>query len=49
MNKSIKNTLLYLLIFIGYLLLYVWDVEAMVYPNAAKKVISKVSFVYQQF
>jgi hypothetical protein len=49
MKKSTRNFFVYLFVFIGYLLFYVYDVESLIYPNDHKEVKSKVSFVYEQF
>lgn len=48
-NKSLRNTIIYVSLVVGLLLLYVLDVESMLYPNQQRKVVSKVNFVYQQF
>ena len=34
---------------IGYFLIYVIDIESMMYPNQNIEIKSKVDFVYQQF
>ena len=49
MKKPTKNFFVYLFIFIGYLLFYVYDIETLIYHNDNRKVKSKVSFVYEQF
>ncbi len=48
-NSFLRNLLIYLLLVLGYIFIYVLDVESMVYPHQQNKVKSKVNFVYQQF
>ena len=48
MNKFLRNGLIYLVLIVGYLLLYVVDIEQILYPEQ-KESKSKVDFVYQQF
>lgn len=47
--KIIRNTIIYLLLLIGYLYLYVIDIEEMINPDTVKQVKSKVEFIYSQF
>jgi hypothetical protein len=49
MKGFIKKTLLYFVLLLGYILLYVIDIEEFIYPSEDTKVESKVDFVYQQF
>ncbi len=49
MRGMMKKILLYFLLLLGYILLYVIDIEEIVYPSEDTKVESKVDFVYQQF
>lgn len=48
-TKIAKNTIIYLLLIIGYLSLYVVDMEAILNPKKEIKPRSKVHFIYQQF
>lgn len=49
MKSIYKKTVLYFLLILGYLLLYVVNVENLLYRAEDKAVKSKVDFVYQQF
>jgi hypothetical protein len=50
MNKLARtNFLIYALLFLGYLLFYVYDVEYVIYPDHEQKAKSNTQFVYQQF
>lgn len=51
MNKNIiiRNTIIYSLLILGYIFLYVVNVEEAIYPSEDVEVKSKVDFVYQQF
>ncbi len=51
MNKSkmIRNTVIYFLLFVGYLFLYVVKFEVIMDPNTEMEATSNVKFVYQQF
>ena len=46
---SIKNTLIYSLLFVGYIFLYVVNIDDLLHPNKENTVKSKIDFVYQQF
>ncbi|MES2589839.1 MAG: hypothetical protein V4622_12740 [Bacteroidota bacterium] len=48
-NRFFKNTWIYFLLILGYVLLYSVDVEHVIYPSKEGEVKSKVDFVYQQF
>ena len=48
-KQIVKNTLIYFFLIVGYLYLYVIDVDTILYPTAEEGVKSKVDFVYQQF
>jgi hypothetical protein len=48
-NRFLRNYFIYLLIFIGYFLLYVYQVEKLVYGAEGGEMKSKINFVYQQF
>jgi hypothetical protein len=45
----IRNTLIYSLLILGYIFLYVVDVDDLLHPNKENTVKSKIDFVYQQF
>ena len=47
--KFLINTFIYSLLLVGYLLLYVVDVNVLLYPKQDIKPQSKVEFIYQQF
>lgn len=49
MKSVLKKTFLYLVLLLGFLLLYVFNVEDMIYKRDDKRVKSKIDFVYQQF
>jgi hypothetical protein len=50
MNKSARaNFLIYVLLFLGYMLFYVYDIEYLIYPNYEQNAKPKTQFVYQQF
>ncbi len=49
MKKLIKQTLIYYLLIMGYLYLYVIDIDQILHPSENKVVKSKVEFIYQQF
>lgn len=49
MNRFLKNLLIYVLLIVGYLFIYVIDIESHFYPKNEDAVESKVDFVYQQF
>jgi hypothetical protein len=48
-NRIIRNTVLYLLLILGYCYLYLSNIEALVYPEEEVNPQSKVDFIYQQF
>ena len=48
-NRFLYNVLLYTLLIVGYFLIYVVNIEVLVYPNQNIETKSKVDFVYQQF
>ena len=48
-KRLIKNTVVYFLLAIGYLLLYRNDVEKWIYDIDEDAPKSKVDFIYQQF
>jgi hypothetical protein len=51
MNKTkiIRNSLIYFLLFVGFIFLYVVKFEKILDPNSVGEASSKVNFVYQQF
>lgn len=52
MKTKIKiglNTLLYLGLIVGFLYLYVIDINKIIHPEKEIEVQSKINFVYQQF
>ena len=49
MSKFLRNTLIYFLLVIGYVAIYVIDVERFYYKNEDVESTSKVNFIYQQF
>jgi hypothetical protein len=49
MNKPYKNYILYLILFLGYILLYEVKVDRLIYNIQEKESKSNVDFVYQQF
>lgn len=49
-NKQFaKNTLIYLLLLVGFVFIYVVDIDLIIHPNKEVTVKSKIDFVYQQF
>lgn len=50
-RKFLRNTLVYLLLIVGYLFIYIIDIESYIYEKDKKEVESKskVNFIYQQF
>lgn len=48
-NRFLYNVLLNTLLIVGYFLIYVVNIEELVYPNQNIETKSKVDFVYQQF
>ena len=48
-KKILKNSLLYFFLIIGYLFLYVVDIEVLLNPDKEIKPQAKVNFIYQQF
>jgi len=48
-HKIIKNTIIYFLLIIGYIFIYVIDIEKCFYKNKEIESKSKVNFIYQQF
>ena len=48
-SKFFKNTVLYFVLILGYIYLYVIDIDTLIYPNEGNEVKSKVEFIYQQF
>ena len=51
MNKTriLKNTLIYFLLIMGYVYLYIVNVEILIDPKSEYAPKSKVNFIYQQF
>jgi len=49
MKKLTTNFVLYFILILGFLLLYVSNIEASIYGEKNTKPSSKVNFVYQQF
>lgn len=49
MNKIYLNYIFYLVLFIGYILLYEVNIEKILYNINEKESKSSVNFVYQQF
>lgn len=48
-KKFIRNTLIYFLLIVGYIFIYVIDIENFFYKKEDKESKSKVTFIYQQF
>jgi len=48
-RKFLRNTLIYFLLIVGYIYLFVVNVEVVFYPESENAPKSKVNFVYQQF
>ncbi len=48
-NRILRNTLIYFLLLIGYLFIYVINVEKYMYKQEEQESKSKVNFIYQQF
>lgn len=48
-NQIIRNTLIYFMLILGYLYLYVVDIDVLLHPNKEIKSESKINFIYQQF
>lgn len=48
-KEFLQLTITYFLIIIGFLYLYIIDVDKLVHPSAEEEVKSKVDFVYSQF
>lgn len=50
MNKFIKNTVIYFLLILGYILIHFFEIENYIYKQDGKQESkSKVNFIYQQF
>jgi hypothetical protein len=51
MNKTqfLKNILIYFLLILGYVYLYVVNIEILINPESELAPKSKVNFIYQQF
>lgn len=47
--KFLRNTLIYFLLILGYVYLYVANIEFILHPESESAPKSKVNFVYQQF
>ncbi len=45
----VKNYFWYLALILGYLIIYYFDVEKIIYKECDEKPKSKIDFVYQQF
>ncbi len=48
-HRIVRNTLIYFALLVGYLFLYVINIENECYDLDEKESTSKVDFVYQQF
>jgi hypothetical protein len=48
-NPILKNTLIYFFLILGYIFLYVVDINAILHPSEEIQPQSKVNFIYQQF
>ncbi len=48
-KKIIKNTIIYFMLILGFVYLYVVDIDAILNPGIEQEVKSKIDFVYQQF
>lgn len=48
-NKFLKHTFIYFLLILGFVYLYIVDVEAVLHPKKELPPQSKVNFIYQQF
>ena len=51
LNKILKNILIYFLLIVGYIFIYMVDIENYIYQKDKEEVesTSKVNFIYQQF
>ena len=49
MIRFFKNSWYYFVLIFGYVLLYVIDVENLIFPRKDGEVKSKIDFIYQQF
>ena len=49
LNKILKNTFIYFLLIIGYIFIYIVDIEKCFFENEEIESKSKVNFIYQQF
>ena len=49
MKAILYNTLIYLALMLGYLFLYHFNVEQLIYPEQEIEIESTVDFIYQQF
>lgn len=48
-NIVFRNTIIYSLLLVGYVFLYLVNVDDLLHPNKDNDVKSKIDFVYQQF
>ena len=48
-KKIFRHTIIYFLLMIGFLYLYVIDIDLIMHPDKDTEVKSKIDFVYQQF
>ena len=48
-KKIIKNTIIYFVLILGFVYLYVIDIDLILNPGKEQEVKSKIDFVYQQF
>ncbi len=48
-NKLVNNVLIYTALIVGYIFIYIIDIEHVIYTTINEKVKLNVEFVYQQF
>jgi hypothetical protein len=48
LNKILRNILIYFLLMLGYIFIYIIDIESYIYEKEVESK-SKVNFIYQQF
>ena len=49
LSKILRNTMLYFLLLVGYVFMYVIDIEGYFYEKPETESTSKIKFIYQQF
>jgi hypothetical protein len=48
-KKLLRNTVIYTLLIVGYIYLYVVDIDVLINPEKEQEVKSTMEFVYSQF